>query len=133
MIELGSTYSKEFSFSQDQVDAFAKITGDDNPIHTNDEYAKKSIFKRRIMHGFLTGSIFSKVFGTLFPGEGTVYLKQNMSFLQPMFVEEVYTANFEIIEHDKKKNRAKVKTTITNEHEIITLTGEALIQNTEKL
>lgn len=78
MIELGSVHSKEFSFSQDQVDAFAKITGEDNPIHINDEYAKQSIFKRRIMHGFLTGSIFSKVFGTLFPGEGTVYLKQNM-------------------------------------------------------
>lgn len=50
-----------------------------------------------------------------------------------MYVEEVYTANFEITEHDKKRNRAKVKMTITNEHGNITLTGEALIPNTEKL
>jgi acyl dehydratase len=75
MIEKDQTYSHDFRFSQDEVNRFAEVTGDKNPVHTDADYAAKTMFKRPIMHGMLSASLFSKVFGTLFPGEGTIYLE----------------------------------------------------------
>lgn len=128
-IELNATFEYSFKFSQKDVNAFAEATGDKNPIHLDEEYAKSTTFKRRIIHGFLGGSIFSKVFGTLFPGEGTIYLKQDMSFFKPMFTDENYTANFKIIEVFPLKHRALVKTQIINSENEIVITGEALISH----
>jgi acyl dehydratase len=125
-------YTHEFRFSQDDVNGFAEITGDKNPIHLDENYASKTMFKRRIIHGFLAGSIFSKVFGTLFPGEGTIYLKQEMKFLAPMYTDESYNATFEITELNKEKGKATVKTVIADSSGKETITGEAIIMN-EKL
>ena len=79
MIKTGDTYSHEFQFSQEEVNQFAQVTGDKNPVHTDAAYAATTMFKKPIMHGMLSASLFSKVFGTLFPGEGTIYLKQSSS------------------------------------------------------
>lgn len=128
-ISLNDTFSYEFSFSQDDVEYFAKASGDYNPIHLDEEYAKSTIFKRRIIHGFLGGSIFSKVFGILFPGEGTIYLMQNMKFMKPMFTDERYKANFKVIEIISDKNRAIINTQIFDMSDNIIISGEALIQN----
>lgn len=64
-MNIHDSFEHQFSFTQKVVDEFARITGDNNPIHINEVEAAKSIFKRRILHGFLSGSVFSKVFGTL--------------------------------------------------------------------
>jgi 3-hydroxybutyryl-CoA dehydratase len=128
-IQLNEVFEYNFEFYQEDVIAFAEATGDKNPIHLDEEYAKNSPFKRRILHGFLGGSVFSKVFGTLFPGEGTIYLKQNMSFYKPMFTNEKYTAVFTIIEIYPLKNRALVKTEIINIAKEIVTSGEALISH----
>ena len=128
-IKLNDVFRHEFSFNQKDVEKFAQATGDFNPIHLDNDYAKNTIFKRTIIHGFLGGSIFSKVFGTLFPGEGTIYLKQNLIFLQPMFVNEIYNSVFTVLEIDPAKNRALVKTEIINQDKKVIITGEALIQN----
>jgi 3-hydroxybutyryl-CoA dehydratase len=126
---LGTKYEYLFSFSQNDVIAFSEASGDKNPIHLDKLYADKTIFGRTIIHGFLGGSVFSKVFGTIFPGEGTIYLKQNMSFFKPMFIEENYVARFEVIEIISHKNRALIKTTILNNEEVLIISGEALIQH----
>ena len=76
---VGSEYRYSFSISQADVLNFAHASGDFNPILLDDEFAKTTIFKKKIVHGFLGGSVFSKVFGTLFPGSGTIYLKQIVS------------------------------------------------------
>ena len=129
-INLNDTYSYEFMFTQEDVENFAKASGDFNPIHLDEDFAKKSIFKRRILHGFLGGSVFSKVFGTLFPGKGTIYLKQDMTFLRPMFTNENYTANFKILEVNLEKSRALVQTQILNkDSQKLIINGEALIQH----
>jgi len=122
-------YKHSFSFCQEEINKFAELTGDKNPIHINEEVAKSSIFGKRIMHGFLGASIFSKVFGTIFPGEGTIYLKQSLIFLKPMYPDSTYTAIFEIKEIFKEKSRALVRTYILNEKEETVIEGEALIQN----
>lgn len=126
---MGDTYEYLFSFSQDDVNAFAEITGDRNPIHLDENYASKSIFKKRIIHGFLAGSVFSKVFGTLFPGEGTLYLNQSMSFYRPMFTDQKYKAKFIVKKLIIEKKRAVIETTITDARNNILIKGEALIQN----
>jgi acyl dehydratase len=124
----------EFQFSQKDVDEFARVTGDNNPIHLNPEYAAKTMFKRPIMHGMLGASLFSKVFGTMFPGEGTIYLKQSLNFLKPMYVDTPYVAEFTVKEVISDKNRAIVETLIKDKASgNVCTSGEALIMNVNKI
>lgn len=121
-------YMKEFSFTQDDVIRFAEVTGDRNPVHLDPEYAKKTMFKQPIMHGFLSASVFSRILGTEFPGEGTIYLSQKMKFRQPMFVNRSYQARVEVLEV-LEKGRAKLKTDIIDDKGDLTITGEAVVMH----
>ncbi|MCX8144209.1 MAG: MaoC family dehydratase [Bacteroidia bacterium] len=124
----------EFQFSQKDVEEFARVTGDNNPVHLSPEYAAKTMFKRPIMHGMLGASLFSKVFGTLFPGEGTIYLKQSLNFLKPMYVDTPYVAEFTVKEVIPDKNRAIVETLIKDKASgNVCTSGEALIMNVDKI
>jgi acyl dehydratase len=134
MIEVNQVYTHDFQFSQEEVDRFAEVTGDKNPVHTNAEYAAKTMFKRPIMHGMLSASLFSKVFGTLFPGEGTIYLKQTLNFLKPMYVDTQYEAVFTVKEVLKDKHRAIVETVIKDKTTgNLCTSGEATVLNTDKI
>ena len=124
---LGDKFEYKFSFSQEDVNAFATVTGDNNPIHIDEDKAAQSIFRKRIMHGFLGGSIFSRVFGTIWPGNGTIYLKQNMSFLKPMYVNNEYIAHFKVVEI-LSKNRFLISTTILNADNDKTIEVDAIIK-----
>ena len=126
---VGYIFTYPFRFSQQDVQNFAEATGDKNSIHLDEDYASKSIFKKRIIHGFLGGSIFSKVFGTVFPGEGTIYIKQDLAFFRPMYIDTDYTATFTTIKILTDEGRAIIKTEILNAENKITIAGEALIQN----
>jgi len=129
MIKTGDTYQHALMFQQTDVDAFAKITGDNNPIHIDAEYAAKTPFGRPIVHGFLSGAVFSKVFGTLFPGEGTIYLYQEMKFMAPVFVEQPYTAKFEVAEVNTEKHSAIIKCTLEDAEGKICIDGTARLKN----
>jgi 3-hydroxybutyryl-CoA dehydratase len=131
-IENGYKFSYPFTLSQEQVLIFAGLTGDTNPLHSDENYAKTTIYGQRIIPGFLGGSVFSKVFGTIFPGEGTIYLKQDMKFLKPMFPGINYQAIFEIISNDPIKKRINVKTSIADTEDNIYITGEAILQNSNE-
>lgn len=130
MISLGQTYTHQFSFTQAQVQAFAEVSGDNNPLHLDAEFAATTPFKKPIMHGFLGGSIFSMILGTKFPGEGSVYLKQSLEFLRPMFVDTQYEAQLTVKEIIEGKNTALIETIIKDATTgKITTKGEALIMN----
>lgn len=134
MIEINQVYTHEFQFSQEEVNQFANVTGDKNPVHLDAEYAAKTMFKKPIMHGMLSASLFSKVFGTLFPGEGTIYLKQSLAFMKPMYVDTTYEAVFTVKEVVKEKNRAVVETLIRDKATgNVCTSGEATVMNTEKI
>jgi acyl dehydratase len=134
MIEQGTTYNHTFRFTQKEVELFAQVTGDKNPVHLDADYAAKTMFKRPIMHGFLGGSVFSKVFGTLFPGEGTIYLKQSMTFLRPMFVDTDYEVKMTVKEVNKEKHRATVETIIADKATgDVVISGEATVMNVERI
>jgi len=133
MLNVGDYYKHSFLFTQEDVIGFAKVTGDNNPVHLDTVYASGTIFKKPIMHGMLGASIFSKVFGTLFPGNGTIYLSQSLHFIRPMYVNESYEAFFEVIEVDREKHRAKIATKILSIDSKETINGEALIMHVEKI
>lgn len=133
-IQEGQVYEEEFSFSQEEVDQFAKVSGDDNPIHIDAEYAANTSFKKPIMHGFLAGSVFSRLIGTKFPGEGTVYLKQSMAFRRPMFVDVQYKAILTVTMANANRHIAQIETKIVGvEDGKAYLTGEAQVMNSERI
>lgn len=131
-IKLGDTYTEKVRYTQANVDTFAQISGDNNPIHINPEYASKSIFGRCIVHGFFAGAVFSKVFGTQWPGEGTIYLFQEMKFKSPVFVEQDYSAVFEVVELDETKHRGTIKCTLQDAEGKVAIEGLAKLLNSEK-
>jgi acyl dehydratase len=130
MIQAGEIFTHQFSYTQEQVNLFAQVSGDTNPLHTDPEYAKGSIFGRCIMHGYLGGCVFTKIFGTLFYADGNIYMSQSMKFMKPMFADQMYEARLEVLEVDYAKNRARIQTNIVDlASGEITTTGEAMLLN----
>ncbi|MGI2104696.1 MaoC family dehydratase [Shewanella frigidimarina] len=100
---IGMSFILEKKISLNDVSNYAKITGDNNPIHLNAVYAAETMFKRPVVHGLLVASIFSQIFGTKFPGNGCVYLEQNVKFIKPVYMDELIVAKVLITELDKEK------------------------------
>lgn len=119
----GAEFKHPFSISKKQVVTFAKLSGDTNRFHLDTEYSQAHGFKTSLVHGYLSGSIFSKIFGTLFPGEGTIYLKQSMEFLKPIYPEQQLIANVRI--ETKIGSRVLVTTLVLNNDNEIAIKGEA--------
>jgi acyl dehydratase len=132
-LKFGDQYQENVRFTQKDVNLFADVSGDRNPIHIDEAYAAKTPFGKPIVHGFLAGSVFSKVFGMNWPGEGTIYLYQDMSFRAPVFVEKNYVAKFEIIEHNQEKNKATVQCTLEDEEGNQAIIGVAKLLNKKML
>jgi acyl dehydratase len=109
---INSSFDHLFKFTQDEVIRFAELTGDNNPLHLDAEYAATTNFKRPIIHGMLGATVFTKVLGTQFPGFGSIYLKQTLEFLRPMFVENDYKAVFTIKSIQPEKHIAEISTEI---------------------
>ncbi len=131
--KVGSSFKHSFSFSQEEVNAFGKLTGDNNPLHWDENYAAQTIFKKPIIHGFLGASVFSKVLGTIFPAEGTVYLSQEMKFMRPMYVNLAYEAVFTIQVIDASKHRAVILTQVFQvETQKMCIDGKAEVMNEQK-
>jgi acyl dehydratase len=109
---VGSAFDHSFRFTQEQVIQFAELTGDNNPLHLDADYAATTSFKRPIIHGMLGATVFTKVLGTEFPGFGSIYLKQTLEFLRPMFVDTDYKAVFTIKTIDPVKHIAEISTEV---------------------
>ncbi len=105
---------------------FAGVSGDTNPIHLNDEFAKESRFGQRIAHGMLSASFISTVLGTLMPGPGCIYLTQNLKFLAPVTVGNTVTARVTVSELKPEKKRALLKTVCTVGDTVV-IDGEAMV------
>ena len=127
--QLSVGQSAEFSKTVTEADivAFAGVTGDLNPAHINEEFAKKTFFKTRIAHGMLSAGFISAVIGMRLPGPGAIYLKQELSFLAPVKIGDTVTARVEITELHTEKGRLKLKTTCTNQDGTAVLDGEAYV------
>lgn len=134
LLQENDVFKETFSFSQAQVDQFAEVSGDKNPIHWDEAYAATTMFKKPIIHGFLGGSVFSKILGTKFPGEGTIYMKQEMKFMKPMYVGTEYEAIITAKTVDPVKHRATVQTQVIEKATgAIVIDGEASVMNLTKI
>ena len=129
MIKIKDTYTYDIAFNQSNVNTFAQITGDNNPIHLDADFAAKTIFGKPIVHGFYSASVFSMVFGTKFPGEGTIYLYQDMKFLAPVFVDQPYKAKFEVVEVNTEKHIGVIKCVLEDQTGKIVIDGTAKLKN----
>jgi 3-hydroxybutyryl-CoA dehydratase len=116
------------AFTDEDALLFSQLSMDTNPIHLNDDYAQKSIFKKRICHGFLVGSLFSAIFATKLPGPGAIYLQQDMTFLKPVYLNQVVIAEVEIIEIVLEKKIIKFLTSCFNENNELVIKGFAVIK-----
>lgn len=124
-IQVGDAEEFSKTVSETDVYNFAGVTGDFNPAHIDEEYAKGTFFKKRIAHGMLSVGFISKVLGTQLPGPGAVYMKQDIKFLAPVYIGDTITARCEAIEVIKEKNRVILKTTCTNQDGTIVIDGTA--------
>ena len=124
---LNSTFEFVKIFSSEDVKAFANLSEDNNPIHLDEEYASNSIFKRRVVHGVLLVSMFSKIFGTIYPGNGGIYMSQDSKFLRPAFIGDEITAKATLTEFDNAKKRGVFLCESFNQDHKLLLTGEAKI------
>ena len=122
---VGQVFSSKKIVTEEMIVHFAEATGDDNPVHLDEEFAKTSIFKKRVAHGMLTAGIMSGVFGTRFPGQGTIYISQTISFIRPVFIGDEITVSLKVLEVRTEKNRLVVETTCLNQEGKKVLTGRA--------
>ena len=111
--------------TDDMVRQFSEITGDKNPIHLDDEYSSQTIFKKRIAHGMLVSSFFSRLISKTYPGEGSIYLSQTLQFIKPCYINDSITYQITLLKNTNDKYF--LKTEAFNQNNEIIITGEALI------
>jgi 3-hydroxybutyryl-CoA dehydratase len=124
-LKVGDSAQISKTITEEVINDFAKVTGDFNPLHLDQGYAEKTIFKGRIAHGLLSVGLLSSILGNILPGHGTIYLSQEVKFLAPVRIGDTITARVEVIELVPEKNRAKFRTTCMNQDGKIVVDGIA--------
>ena len=125
-IEIGMTRSLRKEVTDRDIELFAEVSTDRNPVHLDESYAQDTIFEGRIAHGMLTAGLISAVIGEQLPGHGTVYLGQSLKFLAPVRPGDVVLAEVEVtaIDHSKRRVSLDTRCMIGNKKVLI---GEATV------
>ena len=126
-MKVGDSAEITKTIEQLDIDAFARVTGDHNPVHVDEEFAKTTRFGRRIAHGMLTASLISAVLANKLPGEGSVYLGQTLQFVAPVFPGDEITARVTVREIREDKPILKLETVCVNQRDEIVIRGEATV------
>ena len=120
------------TIEQADIDAFASVSGDHNPVHVDEEFAKTTRFGKRIAHGMLTASLISSVLANKLPGEGSVYLGQTLQFVAPVFPGDQVTARVTVKDIREDKPILKLETICVNQRDEIVIRGEATVLAADK-
>lgn len=118
-----ASYSK--TLTAEDVELFSRLSGDTNPVHLDENYARQTRFGGRIVHGMLVASLISTVLGTILPGAGSIYLSQQLSFRAPARIGERLTAKVRVIDWDGAKGRIVLATEVLKDDGTQVITGEA--------
>jgi 3-hydroxybutyryl-CoA dehydratase len=121
-IKIGLEHHFEISIDEKLEGDFAKISGDFNPLHMDEQYAKKTKFGKRVCHGMLLGSFFSRLVGMYLPGKNALYFSQNLNFVEPCFIGDIVIVKGKIINKSESTKMIKIETTIKNN------TGKLLVE-----
>lgn len=108
-LEIGMRSTTSMVITGEKIDIFAELTGDKNPIHVDEEFAKTTMFGKRIAHGALSASLISAVLGNDLPGPGAVFVELNLRFRRPAFIGDEVIAVAEVAEINERNGRVKMK------------------------
>ncbi len=125
---VGQKDSLQKTFTAADVTLFGGISLDVNPLHMSDEFAKTSIFGKRVVHGILTSGLISAVLANKLPGPGTIYLGQELKFVAPVFLGDDIRAEVEVAELREDKKIVKLNTTCYNQDGKPVITGVATVK-----
>ncbi|SDK46710.1 3-hydroxybutyryl-CoA dehydratase [Aliiruegeria lutimaris] len=109
-LEVGMKRGLTKLITEEDIEKFAEVSTDHNPVHLDEEYAKETIFHGRIAHGMLTAGLISAVIGEQLPGHGTIYLGQTLKFMAPVRPGDMVNVEVEVAEIDHKKRKVKLWT-----------------------
>ena len=126
-IKMGQSAEVVHKVTEEDIKTFGDLSGDYNPIHFNEEWAKTTMFEGRIAHGIPTAAYISTAIGMHLPGPGTVYMSPSMRFLGPVRIGDTITARVEVVKLNDEKQRVTLQTTCTNQDGKVVLDGEALV------
>lgn len=128
-IKIGDKAVLKKIITEDMVNDYVELLGDSNYVHTNELKAKESIFGSRVAHGMLVAGLISTVIGTEMPGEGAIYLEQNVKFLKPVYLGDCVTVSVEVSEIiNSEKGIIKLITIIQNQKQQVTHEGYAVVK-----
>jgi 3-hydroxybutyryl-CoA dehydratase len=125
-VEVGMRASTSRTITETDIVLFAGLSGDFNPAHLDDVWAKSSRWGGRIAHGLLSAGLISGVLGTKLPGVGTIWLEQSLKFLHPVHPGDTVTAEV-VIKELLPKGRVRVTTTCKNQDNVLVLDGEGVV------
>ena len=109
-LSIGMTSSYEKTITANDIEAFAAVTGDTNPVHLDADYAATRPFKARIAHGMMSAGLISTVLGTQMPGPGCIYLDQQIKFKAPVFINDTLVAIATVEDINQRRGRVSLKT-----------------------
>lgn len=113
------------NITEEDLAHFIAITGDVNPLHVDEDFARRTFFKQPIAHGMLSASLFSHIVGMLLPGTGAIYRSQSLTFLQPVYVGDTLTASLEIMAVDREAELIEMQGMIRNQRGHTVVEGKA--------
>jgi 3-hydroxybutyryl-CoA dehydratase len=128
IFETGDKASRSLTISDDTIRAFAEVTGDNNPVHLDDDYAAGSRFGRRVAHGMIAAGLISATLANDLPGPGSIYLGQTLKFIMPVFPGDTMTATVEVLSVRPDKPIVTLSTVCTNQNDEVVLEGEAVVK-----
>lgn len=126
-LKIGQQFSTRREVTDELVRKFADVSGDYNPIHLDEEFAKTTRFRRRIAHGMLSGAFISAVLGNEFKGLKIVYLSQTMKFTAPVYLGDTVTATATITNIREERGIVTLETNCTNQNGELLVKGEAAV------
>lgn len=127
ILNVGDMASISHAFSEVDVKLYAALSTDNNPVHLDVEFAVSTQFGQRIVHGMLVGSLFSALLGEHLPGNGSIYMTQNLQFKAPVYLDMEVIAKVEITAIREGKPIVNLKTTCEDSTGKLLVTGEAVM------
>jgi len=131
-LKVGDRAELSKTISESDIYLYAGVTGDFNPAHINQVYAEKTFFRSRIAHGLLSAGFISAAIGTVLPGPGTIYIRQELDFVAPVYIGDTITALIEVLKIDIVENHVVLKTRCKNQKGEIVIDGKALVSPPKK-
>ena len=122
-IEIGLKKEFQIKITESLVKDFAEISGDFSPIHMNENYAKETFFKKRIVHGMLLSSLLSRIQGMYLPGKHALYFSQSLNFRNPCFIDDIVTVSGTVIAKSESTKILKIESIIKNQNNEIIVSG----------